>query len=133
MHTLYSDGGARGNPGPAAYGFVLMKDGALLDFDARYLGEATNNSAEYNGLIAGIKLAIKHKVEDITCYLDSELIVKQLNGEYRVKDKNLAVLYKEVVDMSSKFKTITFTHVAREFNAYADRLVNIVLDARDNS
>lgn len=130
MYTLYSDGGARGNPGPAAFGFVLMKDGSLLDLDARYLGTATNNSAEYNGLVEGLKLAIKHKADNITCYLDSELIVKQLNGEYKVKDKNLAVLYKEVVDMKDKFETITFTHVAREFNAYADRLVNIVLDAR---
>lgn len=130
MHFLFSDGGARGNPGKAACAALIFDHNMqLLETEAKFLGETTNNIAEYQGLLAGLKLAQKLGVAELECKLDSELIVKQVNGEYRVKDQTLQVIYNKVKSLADGFKLIKFTHVPRASNKHADRLVNIVLDA----
>lgn len=125
---LYTDGGSRGNPGPAGIGGVLKLAGRKTVELSKYIGRATNNQAEYRAFIAGLKLAQKNKVNDLTCYLDSELIVKQIKGEYRVKDAGLKVLWQEAKEIMSLFKKVTVGHVKREKNEQADKLVNIALD-----
>lgn len=126
---LFTDGGSRGNPGPAAIGGVLydLEDKEIETF-SQYLGEGTNNQAEYTALLIGLQLAQKNRVEEIDCFLDSELVVKQLNKEYKVKDAELAKIFVKIWNLSQTFKKITFSHVRREFNKEADRLVNQALD-----
>lgn len=130
---IYTDGGARGNPGPAGIGavlYALRNDGSeeLLAEISEYIGETTNNQAEYRALLAALEKAQTWKPERIDVRMDSELIVKQIKGEYRVKNEDLASLYLKVVALISKVPHITFTHVARERNAAADRLVNLAID-----
>lgn len=126
--TLYSDGGARGNPGPAGIGFVLaIETGSAIEA-GEYIGETTNNQAEYKALIAGMSRAKKEKVRELTCYLDSELVVKQMKGEYRVKEPNLKPLHAEAQGLMTAFEKVSFTHVRREKNRVADRLVNQAID-----
>ncbi len=122
---LYTDGGARGNPGPAGIGAVLKdeKDNIVVE-TFEYIGEATNNFAEYTALIRGLEKAKELGVEEVECFLDSELVVKQMRREYRVKDKNLSVLFVKVWNLSLGFKKISYTHIRREMNSEADRLVN---------
>lgn len=128
---LYTDGGARGNPGPAGLGSVLFsEDGNLLGFDAAYGGRLTNNQAEYKALKLGIELALREQVTDLICYLDSELIVKQLSGEYKVKDAKMKKEKAEIDELLEEFDDVVFIHVLRENNKHADKLVNIVLDAK---
>ncbi len=132
--SIYTDGGARGNPGPAALGVVVMDGtGQVVKEFIRYLGEATNNQAEYKALIAGLeqvsKLAHPSQVS-LRAFLDSELVVKQMNGEYRVKDEHLKPLFAKAQKLSSTFKQVVFIHIRRERNAHADSLVNRALDAR---
>ncbi|MBP9802013.1 ribonuclease HI family protein [Patescibacteria group bacterium] len=127
---LFTDGGSRGNPGPAAIGGVLYEEEKVLADFSHYLGQGTNNQAEYSALLMGLELAKKHKVTDLQCFLDSELVVKQLNKEYRVKDADLAKLFVKVWNLSQEFKSISFRHVRRELNKEADRLVNLALDSR---
>lgn len=132
-YKLYSDGGSRGNPGPAACSCVIFDaDNNLFQIDSKFLGIATNNFAEYSGLILGLTIAAKNKISNIDCFLDSELVVKQLNGIYAIKDENIKILASEVFTLEKKFENITFTHVRRENNKIADKLVNIVLDAKLN-
>ena len=126
---LFTDGGARGNPGPAAIGGVLFVADKKIASFSKFLGEDTNNKAEYMALLAGLQLAKKHKVEEVTCFLDSELVVKQLNQEYKVKDKDLAKLFVKIWNLVQDFKKVTFAHVRREQNKQADALVNKALDA----
>jgi ribonuclease HI len=128
MVKLFTDGGARGNPGPAGIGGVFYKDDSKIADFSKYIGETTNNQAEYQALEHGLKLAIKNNIEELECYLDSELVVKQLNKEYKVKNKELAIVFVRVWNLSLKFKKITFAHVRREYNKEADSLVNIALD-----
>jgi ribonuclease HI len=129
--TLYTDGGARGNPGPAACGIILLNEKKQpLAIDAKYLGNGTNNQAEYEALILGLKHARKMNVDEIECYLDSELAVKQLNEIYKTKNKHIIPLKKKVVQLADEFKKVSYYHVEREFNKFADKLVNIVLDNR---
>lgn len=126
---LYTDGGARGNPGPAGIGGVLYNEKKEKIFDyARYIGEATNNQAEYQSLLFALEQAKKHGAEEAMCYLDSELIVKQMRGEYRIKDKDLGKLFIKIWNLSQSFKKITWHHVPREKNRVADALVNQALD-----
>lgn len=127
---LFTDGGARGNPGPAAIGAVLLLDGQIVGEVSKYIGETTNNQAEYQALLAGLQLALEHSVDMIDCYLDSELVVKQMRQEYKVKDKDLQKVFVKVWNESVKFKKITFSHVRREQNKEADKLVNLALDSR---
>ena len=127
-YKLFTDGGARGNPGPAAIGGVLYQDEKVLDSFSEYIGKATNNQAEYKAVLAGIELAIKNELCELECFLDSELVVEQLNKRYKVKDKELAKIFVKVWNLSLKFKKISFTHVRREKNKAADTLVNKALD-----
>lgn len=130
MYKLFTDGGSRGNPGKAAIGYFLFdKEDKLVDFGGEYIGENTNNNAEYNGLIAGLKLAKKNDVKEINCNLDSELVVKQLNGEYKVKHPDMQTLFAKVEELKKNFTEIKFTHVRREFNKHADKMVNTILDS----
>ena len=126
---IYSDGGARGNPGPSGIGAVLYDENKkLLAEISEYLGETTNNQAEYRALIFALKKAKSLGGEDLSCYLDSELVVKQLKREYKVKNAELAPLFLEVHNLSLNFKKIEFIHVRREFNKEADRLANEAMD-----
>lgn len=126
--TLYCDGGARGNPGPAGIGFVLELPEAPIIREGAYIGEATNNVAEYRALIAGLTRAAAVAVTEMTVFLDSELVVRQMKGEYRVKDATLKLLFAEAQELAAQFRPITFQHVLREKNAGADSLVNRALD-----
>ena len=127
---LYTDGGARGNPGPAAYGFVLeADDGTVLAAEGEAIGEATNNTAEYRGLIAGLARAAELAVPEVEVRSDSELLVKQMRGEYRVKNENLRALSLEAARLAREIGKVTYVHVRREKNELADRLVNEALDA----
>lgn len=126
---IHSDGGARGNPGPAGIGAILnSEDGSVVAEISKYLGETTNNQAEYRALIAGLEKAKELQVEEVDCYLDSELVVKQLNREYKVKNAELAPLFLQVHNLSLSFKKIKFIHVRRELNKEADRLANEAMD-----
>lgn len=126
---IYTDGGARNNPGPAGIGAVIM-DGnrTVLHEISEYIGETTNNQAEYRALVSAIKKAKELGAKEIDFFLDSELVVKQMNREYRVKDKDLAPLFVQVYNLAIGFRKVTFTHVRREQNKEADRLVNEAID-----
>jgi ribonuclease HI len=132
---LYTDGGSRGNPGPSASGAVLFGidlHGNLTKELARkgeYIGETTNNIAEYKALVIGLELAIKQGIDALTCLLDSELIVKQLNGEYKIKNAGLQPLAAAIKALAKSFKNIEYKHVRRQQNKIADAIVNEVLDA----
>jgi ribonuclease HI len=131
--TLYTDGGARGNPGPSGMAALLFDEkNKLLDFDGRFEAHYTNNQAEYGALILGLKIAIRNDVKKLQCKLDSELVVKQLNGEYKIKDSNIIKNKKEIDLLLVEFDSVSFTHVMREFNKHADRLVNLIIDATGN-
>ena len=126
---VYADGAARGNPGPAAGGVVLLSpSGDLVDELSCALGHATNNVAEYRALILGLTAAAHHGAEDVTVRMDSELVVRQMDGRYRVKNEALKVLYLEASALARKFKRFTIEHVPREKNTEADRLANQALD-----
>ena len=127
---LSTDGGARGNPGPAAYGYVLeADDGTVLDARGEAIGVATNNVAEYRGLLAGLEAALERGVEEVEVVSDSELVVKQMRGEYKVKNETLRDLVDEAHALESRFRRVTYTAVRREHNELADRLVNEALDS----
>lgn len=129
--TIYTDGGARGNPGPAGIGAVIMDEkGDVVDEISRYIGETTNNQAEYRAVVAAIERAEELGVDEVNFYLDSELVVKQLNREYKVKNKDLAPLFVQIYNKVMSFKKVTFTHVRRENNKEADRLANLAMDAQ---
>ena len=124
------DGGARGNPGPAAIGVVVRDDdGEVIADAAEPIGTATNNVAEYRALIRGIEMAAEHGATELVLRGDSELVVKQIRGEYRVKDAGLKPLHAEARSKLSAFSAWKFEHVRREQNAEADALVNQALDA----
>jgi ribonuclease HI len=127
---LFTDGGARGNPGPAAYGFVLeTDDGDVLAAEGEAIGVATNNVAEYSGLVAGLRKAIELGVDDLELVSDSELMVKQMRGEYRVKNEALKDLNQEAASLARRLGSVEYRHVKRAHNELADRLVNDALDA----
>ncbi|MBX4187736.1 MAG: ribonuclease HI family protein [Candidatus Doudnabacteria bacterium] len=126
---LHTDGGARGNPGPAGIGVVIADDkGKVIKLIKEYVGEGTNNQAEYKALLKGLKEASAMNAEEVICNMDSELVVKQLTGLYKIKEPGLQVLASEVLSLTGKFKQIKFHHVRREKNVEADKLVNEVLD-----
>ena len=127
---LSTDGGARGNPGPAAYAYVLeAEDGTVLDARGGAIGVATNNVAEYRALIEGLRRAVEVGVDELTVVSDSELIVKQMRGEYRVKNAALRELSLEAARLARLIGDVRYTAVRREQNELADRLVNEALDA----
>jgi len=127
---LSTDGGARGNPGPAAYGYVLeAEDGTVLAAHGETIGVATNNVAEYRALIAGLEKAVEVGVDQLEVVSDSELLVKQMKGEYRVKNENLRPLAVQASRLARQVGLVRWTSVRREHNELADRLVNEALDS----
>jgi ribonuclease HI len=127
---LSTDGGSRGNPGPAAYGYVLeAEDGTVLDARGEAIGTATNNVAEYSGLIAGLESALERGVDEVEVVSDSELLVKQMRGEYKVKNETLRELVDDAHVLARRLKRVRYTAVRREHNELADRLVNEALDS----
>lgn len=128
--VLYADGGSRGNPGPAAYGAVLFDaNGETLREISDFLGVSTNNVAEWSGLIAGLEAALELGVDELEVRLDSELVVRQLSGVYRVKQAHLIPLHAKAKSLLRRFSHSRVAHVRRALNKEADKLVNQVLDA----
>ena len=128
---IYSDGGARGNPGPAAIAFVALNEqGEIGKADSRFIGVRTNNQAEYEALLMALQFALEVGAEEVVCHLDSELVTKQLNGQYSVKDYELQRLWRKVGQMKGCFRKIGFVNVPREHAQIqvADKLVNEALD-----
>jgi len=128
---IYTDGVSRGNPGDAGIGVVLKdKNGAVVDEIGKYIGTTTNNVAEYTALINALEYAVKHKTVSADIFLDSELVVRQMNGVYRVKDENLALLFNKAQALIKKIRVkgqgsrVTLTHIPREKNKEADNLAN---------
>ena len=131
MHILMADGAARGNPGPAAYGFVLRApSGETVAEAGAALGRTTNNVAEYEGLLAGLRRALDLGVSRLLVRLDSELVVRQMNGVYRVKNAGLKPLFERARTLERQFAAVKFEHVRREANWRADELANEALDAQ---
>jgi ribonuclease HI len=127
---MFTDGGARGNPGPAAIGVVIKSDKhKIIHKVGKYIGTTTNNNAEYAALIEGLTFLKELKYSQVNCYLDSELVVKQLNGLYKVKNKNIKKNWNKIKALEKNFIRITYQHVKRERNREADGLVNQVLDS----
>jgi ribonuclease HI len=129
---LSTDGGARGNPGPAAFGYVLeTEDGTVLAAHGETIGVATNNVAEYRALVEGLRKAGELQVDEVEVVSDSELLVRQMSGDYKVKNEALRRLYEEATELADRFEKVTYTAVRREHNELADRLVNEALDASE--
>ena len=128
---VYTDGGSRGNPGPAAAGFVLTDEkGNQLQAKGIFLGRKTNNEAEYSGLVKALEAVKKLSAEQVIIFSDSELLVKQINGQYRVKSDNIRPLYQQANELLSQFKNWKIQHVLRDKNKIADGLVNQALDSK---
>ena len=128
--VVHVDGGARGNPGPAAYGYVLeAEDGTVLDARGDTIGVATNNVAEYRALLAGLASALERGVDELEVVSDSELLVRQMRGEYKVKSPTLRELVDEAQVLAGRLGSVRYTAVRREHNELADRLVNEALDS----
>jgi ribonuclease HI len=126
---IHTDGGARGNPGPAGIGAVLSdENGEVIKELSKYIGKATNNQAEYQALVLALEEAKNIGAKEIDVFMDSELIVKQMNHEYKVKNKDLAPLFIKVYNLTLSFPKISFKHVRRENNKRADELVNLAID-----
>ena len=125
---IFTDGGARGNPGPSGIGYVIYSGSEKIKEGARFIGVATNNQAEYKAVVAAINQAKELEAKELEFFLDSELVVKQLNREYRVKDKNLAPLFVSVYNAALGFRKVTFKHIPREQNKEADALANFAMD-----
>lgn len=129
--TINTDGGARGNPGPAATGIVIKDEaGKIIESFGEYLGEQTNNFAEYVALIAGLKKTKELGADEVECILDSELVVKQMQREYKVKEPTLQKKFIEAYNASTQFKKVSFRHTLRENNKEADAIVNRILDEK---
>jgi len=127
---LSTDGGARGNPGPAAYAYVLeAEDGTVLAAHGEAIGVATNNVAEYRALVEGLRKAVELAVDEVDVVSDSELLVKQMRGEYRVKNEALRQLSLEAAELARRLGKVTYRAVRREHNELADTLVNEALDS----
>lgn len=127
--SVYFDGACRGNPGPAAVGWVIATDDGIVDEGSRRIGHATNNQAEYHALIAALEAATAFGFHEVTVHGDAELVVKQLRGEYAVRNPTLRELRVNVGELLEAFESWEITHVPRELNERADRLANEALDA----
>lgn len=129
--TIHTDGGARGNPGPAAIGVVIRQGHAVVGRYGEYIGKTTNNQAEYRAVLAALEKAKSLGADEVDLFLDSELVVKQLKGEYKIKDKDLGPLFLAVWNLRQGFSRVTFSHIPREENHEADALVNKALDGQE--
>lgn len=129
---LYTDGGSRGNPGPSASGFVLQDmEGTVVEKGGEYLGITTNNQAEYQAVKLGLETAKKLGAHKVHGHMDSLLVVNQMNGIFKIKNRELWPIHQAITDLKSGFNKVTFTHVPREMNKLADEQVNIILDAEE--
>lgn len=129
---IHTDGGARGNPGPSAVGVVIDNEaGENICEISKYIGEATNNQAEYTAVVEALKKAKELQADELHFFLDSELVVKQLNREYKIKDQDLAALFLKIYNLSMYFKKVYYKYIPRELNKQADKLVNIALDKEE--
>ncbi len=123
--SLYVDGASRGNPGPAGIGVVILgEDNKKIKEIYKYIGNTTNNIAEYNALVYGLDEALMLRADEVTLNLDSELVVKQLNGEYKVRDENIRLFFEKALHILKSFKRFEINHIDRSFNKEADRLAN---------
>lgn len=129
----YADGGSRGNPGPASVGALLEQNGKAISSISEYIGIATNNVAEYSGLIRIMERALELGVTNLEVRMDSELVVKQILGQYKVKNQGLIPLYEKAKALTRRFPQFKIVHVRREFNKEADRLANRALDLQASS
>jgi ribonuclease HI len=131
---IFTDGGARGNPGPAGIGAVIYNENKEIVAELKeYIGEATNNTAEYKALIMALKKAESLGAQDLEINMDSELVVKQMQGLYKIKEPSLQVLANQVLKHKNNFNSVVFRHVRREFNKPADKLVNEAIDLALNA
>jgi len=129
MHLkIYTDGGSRGNPGPSGLGVVLINKNKVIGKYFKFLGRATNNEAEYAGILYGLKKAKEKGAKRVDMYMDSLLAVKQLNQEYKLKNKNLAKYFIKIWNLKDSFDKVSFSHIPREKNNLADELVNKAID-----
>lgn len=127
--VIYSDGGSRGNPGPSAAGFVIMNErGEVVSEGGAYLGIATNNIAEYQAVYLGLERAQELGVRVVDFRMDSQLVANQMNGLYKIKHPDLAIIHHRIKELASRFDKVTFSHVRREYNKLADGVVNKILD-----
>jgi ribonuclease HI len=127
-YKIYSDGASRGNPGPSGIGAVIFRDGEVVHEIAEYIGEVTNNVAEYEALLAALDYCVKKKLEPIEIYADSQLLIRQLQGMYKVKHPSIIPLYQKAKDYLKYVQCKSFTHVPREQNKHADKLSNLGID-----
>lgn len=125
---IYTDGGSRGNPGPAGIGAVITKDGQPVASISEFLGTTTNNVAEYTALIRSLEKSLECGIQKVEVRTDSELMVKQMNGEYRVKNEGLKPLFLKAQTLKNRFASFVIVHVRREQNKEADRLANLAMD-----
>ncbi len=132
--TIHVDGGARGNPGPAGAGVVITDtdDGEVIYEAGIFLGHATNNVAEYKGMLHGLEMAQTLNASQVELVSDSQLLVRQMIGQYKVKNAGLRPLFQQGKALANKFDTCSFRHVRREQNVLADALVNQAIDAKQN-
>lgn len=127
--TIFFDGGSRGNPGPAACAFVILDAGGdVLDRKGVFLGTRTNNQAEYMGLILGMERALENGLQEAVIKGDSELVIRQMAGEYKVRSAGLKPLHRRARKLQERFRSLSFLHVRRELNTDADALLNMALD-----
>lgn len=131
--TIYTDGGSRGNPGPSAAGYVVINDREeMIDQGGEYLGITTNNQAEYHGVRLGLEKALELGYRQVDFRIDSMLVVNQMNGVYKIKNRELWPIHERIRHLMTKFDKVTFSHVRREFNQLADGMVNRTLDSHNN-
>lgn len=129
-YTIYADGGSRGNPGPSASGYIILDPSQqVIDEGGVYLGITTNNQAEYHGVRLGLERAVELGIQRVDFKLDSMLVVNQMNGIYKIKNRDLWPVHERIRELLGHFEKVTFSHVRREFNQLADGMVNKVLDA----
>lgn len=128
MYQVYTDGGARGNPGPSGVGVVIVHDGQTVKTLSNYIGEGTNNQAEYRAVITALDALRELGAKHVDFFLDSELVVSQLNRKFKVKDAELAKLFVRVWNACQQFTRVTFSWIPREQNHHADALVNEAID-----
>lgn len=128
---IYTDGGSRGNPGEAGIGIVMENEnGEIIREISQYIGKQTNNVAEYKALSRALEAALDMNLKEVICYLDSELVVKQIKGEYKVKNEGLIPLYSMIMPLINKFDRFDIQHVRREHNKKADALANLAMDKK---
>ena len=130
MYYIYTDGASRGNPGDSAYGFAILKDDDILSKGNGYLGEKTNNQAEYIALLEGLKKLLELDInKNVIIYMDSQLIVRQIKGVYKIRNKKLKEYYKKIVKLLDKIENWNIKHIKREENEIADKLANDAIDS----